>query len=142
MQNILASLLTTVTGLAQILISDINADTTTRDQTQGLYQVPLSVDAATSKRSGPRDFILQVANAVNSDGSRKYHLDISLNTFVTKIRFDKSGSSPRAVGVDYLQGQSLYSADPRYSGASGIPGSVNASEEVIISVVLSRLLSC
>lgn len=86
-------------------------------------------------RTGPRDFILKVANATNADGSRKYHLDISLNTLVTKVRFDQSSSTPRAIGVDYLNGPSLYKADPRASSATGTgtPGSVNASKEVILS---------
>ncbi|KAL1637576.1 hypothetical protein SLS56_000714 [Neofusicoccum ribis] len=132
-QNIVTKLLTTVTGLAQVLISDLNAPGSVRDKTEGLYQVPLSIDASTSKRNGPRDFILDVANAVNSDGTRKYHLDVSLNTLVTKVRFDQTGSTPKAVGVDYLTGQSLYAADPRYASAEGTAGSVNASKEVILA---------
>lgn len=132
-QNIVTKLLTTVTGLAQVLISDLNAPGSARDKTEGLYQVPLSIDASTSKRNGPRDFILDVANAVNSDGTRKYHLDVSLNTLVTKVRFDQTGSTPKAVGVDYLTGQSLYAADPRYASAEGAAGSVNASKEVILA---------
>ncbi len=95
--------------------------------------MPLSVDASTSERDGPKQFILQTANAVNADGSRKYHLDIALNTFATQIIFDTSNKTPRATGVKYLQGQHLYSADTYYSGASGTPGSVSAKKEVIIS---------
>ncbi|KAM0374478.1 hypothetical protein ACHAPY_008723 [Fusarium culmorum] len=87
-----------------------------------------------SVRGGPRDLILDTANAVNKDGSRKYHLDIKLDTLVSKIRFDKSGSKPRAVGVDYLEGQSLYNADPRSTSTKpSDSGSVNAKREVIIS---------
>lgn len=127
--------MTTVTGLAQILLTDINSGSSSRDQTEGMYQVPISVDPSTSKRDGPRNFILQVANAVNANGTRKYHLDVALNTFVTKVNFEQSGdgSNPRAVGVNFLQGESLYSADPRYNGASGSSGSVNATKEVIVS---------
>jgi choline dehydrogenase len=111
----------------------LNNPSPTRDSSTGLYQVPLAIDASTSQRNGPREFILDIANAVNSDGSRKYRLDIALNTFATKIVFDQSESTPRATGVEYLQGSSLYSADPRYSGAAGTRGSVSASKEVIIS---------
>jgi choline dehydrogenase len=132
-QNILGGVISTVGGLAEILIRDLNNPSPTRDSSTGLYQVPLAIDATTSQRNGPREFILDIANAVNSDGSRKYHLDIALNTFATKIVFDRSGSTPRATGVEYLQGPSLYSADPRYSGAAGTRGSVSAKKEVIIS---------
>lgn len=122
----------TVAGLAQILASDINADTPGRDSTEGLYQVPLAI--ANGARNGPREFVLSVADAVNWDGSRKYHLDIRLNTLVTKIRFDQSGSKPRAIGVDFLDGRSLYRADPRSASSSaGTPGAVNATREVILS---------
>ncbi|MCJ1358320.1 MAG: hypothetical protein MMC33_008319 [Icmadophila ericetorum] len=124
----------TVVGLGEILTLDINADTPTRDQQQDLYQVPIAVGASSVMRTGPRDFIMATVNATNPDGSRKYSLDISLNTLVTKVRFDTSGATPQAVGVNYLSGQSLYRADPRSSSASaGIPGSVNATREVILS---------
>jgi len=122
-----------VTGLAQVLISDINSDPPAGDSTEGLYQVPLAVNPVDSTRDGPMDFVLQTANAKYANGTRMYHLDIQLTTLVTKIRFDQNGSKPRAIGVDYLFGQSLYSADPRYTGAKGTPGSVDASREVIIS---------
>lgn len=53
---------------------------------------------------------------------------------VTKVRFDESGTTPRAVGVDYLEGQSLYRADPRSDTATQTgSGSVNASREVILA---------
>lgn len=78
-QSVLESIITTVTGLAHILTQDINAPG--QASKPGLYQVPLSMKD--SVRGGPRDFILDTANAVNDDGSRKYHLDIKLNTLVS-----------------------------------------------------------
>ncbi|KAJ4347789.1 uncharacterized protein N0V89_009159 [Didymosphaeria variabile] len=134
-KGLLGKLITTVTGLGEIMLRDINAYTPTRDASEGLYQVPLAVSLMEKQRTGPRSFILDTANAVNDDGSRKYHLDIMLNTLVAKVRFDTSGTKPRAVGVDYLKGSSLYRADPRAAGSSsgGIPGSVDAAREVIIS---------
>ena len=115
------------------LFSDMNADSPYREHTTGIYKVPLAANG--SIRSGARDIILAVANAKNCDGSRKYKLDIRLNSFVTKIRFDtKGGLQPRAVGVDFLDGQSLYRADPRAGSATpGTPGSVNVKREVIIA---------
>ncbi|KAH8680819.1 hypothetical protein BX600DRAFT_520041 [Xylariales sp. PMI_506] len=135
--GLLGIVLTTIEGLLQVLTLDINADFPGRDQTTGLYQVPIAVDDGV--RNGPREFVLSTASALNLDGSRRYHLDIQLNTLVTKVRFDSSGSTPRAIGVDFLQGESLYRADPRattVSTAAGVPGSVNVtagSGEVIIS---------
>jgi len=125
-------ILSTVNGLGQVLLRDVNADTPGRDSAEGLYQVPITVKDGI--RVGPREFVLETANAKNADGSRKYHLDIMMNTLATKVRFDTSGTKPRAVGVDFLSGQSLYKADPRAtSGASSTAGSVNASAEVILA---------
>ncbi|KAK5049088.1 hypothetical protein LTR84_005511 [Exophiala bonariae] len=133
-KGLLAKLITTITGLAEVLLQDINAYTPRRDSTEGLYQVPIAVTSVEKKRNGPRDFILATANARNADGSRKYHLDIKLNTLVSKVLFDTSGSKPRAVGVEYLEGPRLYRADPQAGAApAGTSGSVNASREVIIS---------
>ncbi|KAJ5743632.1 Glucose-methanol-choline oxidoreductase [Penicillium manginii] len=134
-QSLLGKLITTVTGLAGVLLRDLNNPSPTRDYDEGPYQVPLAVDVPEYKRTGPREFLMTTVNAVNDDGSRKYHLDIQLNTLVTNVRFDTDGAKPRAVGVDYLLGQSLYRADPRASptGSEGKPGSVDAKREVILS---------
>ncbi|KAH9835478.1 FAD/NAD(P)-binding domain-containing protein [Teratosphaeria destructans] len=133
-QGLLTTLLHTVTSLGNILLVDINNDDADRDQRSDVWQVPLAIDAGTLKRSSPRDFILSVANARNPDGSKMYPLDIRLHTLVTKVRFDTSGSTPRAVGVEYLAGEHLYAADPAYSASSsGTPGYVAASQEVILA---------
>ncbi|KAJ5414629.1 CAZyme family AA3 [Penicillium cosmopolitanum] len=134
-QSLLGKLITTVTGLAGVLLRDLNNPSPTRDYDTGPYQVPLAVDVPEYKRTGPREFLMTTVNAVNDDGSRKYHLDIQLNTLVTNVRFDTDGAKPRAVGVDYLLGQSLYRADPRASptGSNGKPGTVIAKREVILS---------
>ena len=84
-------------------------------------------------RTSPREFVLDVARAVNDDGTKKYKLDIALNTLVTKVNFDTSGAQPKATGVDYLVGKSLYGADTRGSPDDGVPGSVNARREVIVA---------
>lgn len=61
------------------------------------------------------------------------NLHVQLNTFVTKLLLDSSGHRPRAYGVQYEVGQSLYSADPRWTGARGQPGYAFAIREVILS---------
>ncbi|KAI0435707.1 hypothetical protein F4803DRAFT_544593 [Xylaria telfairii] len=129
-KGLLAGLITTVTGLARVLTLDINAPGILG--VPGYYQVPIAMKDGV--RASPRERILDVANAVNADGSRKYHLDIKLNTLVTKIDFDQSGSVPRATGVEYMEGQSLYRADAR-SGSAQVTGtgSVQAAREVIIA---------
>lgn len=137
-QTLLGSLITSVTGLAQILLRDINHNGAGRDSQEGLWQVPLAMKIPDYKRAGPVDLLNSVVNAKNADGSRKYQLDVQLNTLVTTLRFDQSTSGkPKATGVNFLTGQSLYGADPRrQSGAAtgkGTPGSVTATREVILS---------
>ncbi|KAH6888794.1 hypothetical protein BKA70DRAFT_57617 [Coprinopsis sp. MPI-PUGE-AT-0042] len=135
-KGLLGGLLSTIGGLAQILVLDLNADIPNRDNIPGLYQVPTSVTLGSRARSSPRKFILDTANAVDGSGKKKYKLDIRLNTLVSRVIFDQSTSgAPRAVGVEYLAGESLYSADPRYSTTKEPSGSGSffASKEVIIS---------
>jgi choline dehydrogenase len=129
----LTSAINTVQQLKQVLNPDINADDRGRDYRETLYEHANAVTDA--KRSGPRDFVAKTANATNPDGSRKYHLDLRLNCLVTKIRFDSNSHGlPKAVGVDFLDGKSLYKADPRFNPtAPGIAGSVNATREIILS---------
>ncbi|KAF2028434.1 alcohol oxidase [Setomelanomma holmii] len=73
-------------------------------------------------------------NARDTASSGKYPLTISLDTLAIKIIFKKTGNKPKASGVEYLQGKSMYSADPRYNAADkGVAGKVFASKEIIIS---------
>jgi len=134
-KGLLSSLLTTVGGLAQVLLRDINHPGAGRDSEEGLWQVPLAMKIPEYKRAGPVDFLRQVESATNRDGSRKYHLDIQLNTLVTKVNFDQVNGKPKATGVNFLTGRSLYAADPRYKAGSsiGTKGSVKATREVILS---------
>ncbi|KAF3008298.1 hypothetical protein E8E14_005218 [Neopestalotiopsis sp. 37M] len=129
-ETVLTALLTTVTGLAGVLLTDINAPG--QLQIEGVYQIPLAM--RDSKRGGARDHIIDTANAVNSDGSRKYQLDIKLDTLVTKIIFDESGDVPVATGVEFMEGKSLYRADRRSGSASPTGnGTVTVNREVIIA---------
>jgi choline dehydrogenase len=137
-QSLLGGLLTTVGGLGQVLLRDINNPSSSRDSAEGLWQVPLAMKIPDYKRAGPVDFLHDVMNAKNSDGSRKYHLDIQLNTLVTSVKFSEStDGKPKATGVNFLTGRSLYGADPRrQSGAAtgkGTEGSVTATRETILS---------
>lgn len=129
-KGLVGGLLSTITELANVLITDLNAPG--QPEKTGLYQVPIAT--YNQARNGPRDFVLSTANATNSDGSRKYYLDVRLNSLVTKVRFVQNGTTPQAIGVDFMDGQSLYRADRRSGSAvSTGSGSVNATREVIIS---------
>jgi choline dehydrogenase len=122
------SALSTIVGLVQVLGRDLNSGLADRDIQTGLFQIPLAVSSGA--RNGPREFLIETANAVNLDGSRKYNLDIQMNTLVTKVLF----TGTTAAGVQYLQGQSLYRADARASTtALGTVGNVTATREVILS---------
>ncbi|KAI1879202.1 hypothetical protein JX265_002156 [Neoarthrinium moseri] len=129
-KGITGTLIGTVGGLAEILTQDVNAPGSTI--AVGPYQVPLAMK--NSVRGGIRERLLEIATAVDDDGNRRYHLDIKLNTLVTKIQFDQSGDVPHATGVEYLEGQSLYRADPRWESASVVgEGVVKAAKEIIIA---------
>jgi choline dehydrogenase len=131
--TLLGGLLTTVTGLGQVLLRDLNNPAGNRDAKEGMWQVPLAMKIPEYKRAGPVDFMNMVINAKNSDGSRKYHLDIQLNTLVTTVRLNDT----KATGVNFLTGRSLYGADPRRQSGSatgkGTEGAVTATREVILS---------
>lgn len=123
--------ITDAASLGAIFPLDLNTAYPDRDTTQEIYRIPEAI--SNGARSSPRDLLVDTAAKLALNGSGK--LDIRTNCLVTKIRFDTSNASePRAVGVDFLQGQYLYSASSMASNATiPIPGSVNASKEVIIS---------
>ena len=61
-----------------------------------------------------------IANSTNPDGSKKYPLTLRLESFVTKILFNTTGENsktPQATGVEFLAGQSMFSADPRFNAS-------------------------
>lgn len=120
-----------VVNLGTLIAGDANADTTTRDSDDALYQIPIST--TDGKRSGSREFVLAVRDAKTDNGTQRYPLDVRLNCHVTKVTFDETVTPPRATGVEFLDGQYLYKASPKSKGAAGIPGSVTASREVIVA---------
>jgi choline dehydrogenase len=120
-----------VVNLATLIAGDANADIEARDSQPALYQIPLST--GDGKRSGSREFVVSVRDAVNEDGTKRYPLDVRLNCHVTKVTFDETTTPPRATGVEFLDGQYLYKASPKSRGATGTPGSATASREVIVA---------
>ncbi|KAF1838604.1 alcohol oxidase [Decorospora gaudefroyi] len=124
------------TKVLDYITSDPNYLDPKRDQTEGLWSLPFHV-TPTWKRFSPRDYILETRNATNANGTRKYPIHLQLESLVTKVLFDKcggNGTKPRAIGVEYLQGKSVYRADPRYnSTTTGTLSRVFARKEVIVS---------
>ena len=90
---------------------------------QGIYNIPVSVHGA--KRNGSREYILATAAALPNN------LIIQPHSLVTRVLFDGT----RAIGVEYLEGQSLYRADSRAprSGPEPARKQLRASREVILS---------
>ncbi|CAG8030105.1 unnamed protein product [Penicillium olsonii] len=128
----LGNLTGSVFNLATLLAGDANADSKHRDTTPGYYQVPSSANGGV--RNSPLEFLTAVRDAKNPDGSKKYPLDIRMNCHATKVTFDETVSPPRATGVEFLDGQYLYSASPRSKSAGkGTPGSATASREVVVA---------
>ncbi|KAH6620177.1 hypothetical protein C7974DRAFT_315795 [Boeremia exigua] len=120
-------------NLTQLLTRDINDDSASRDNTVGVFG-PFT-HSNHGVRSSPNNYI----RATLADAQR-FPLTVKLNTLATKIIFSRSdksknrSSKPAATGIEFLQGQSLYSADPRYNPkARGVPGKAFARREVIIA---------
>ncbi|KAJ3456907.1 hypothetical protein MRS44_016930 [Fusarium solani] len=109
-----------------------NSDSDSRDAKGGYFQAP--IHSKNGIRIGPREFILAVRDAKDSNGKKKYPLDVRMNCHVTKVVFDKSEDTPRATGVEFLDGRGIYKASPlSRSAGTGKPGSVTASKEVIVA---------
>jgi choline dehydrogenase len=128
-------------NLQRVFDGDMNTAAADRDASQGIWLIPLSLKTETGKpgkRSGSRDFIMQVYNAKTESGAKKYPLDIALNTLVTRVIFapTRAGEKPRATGVEFVKGKYLYKASPRNPGSGSQPiakAEVKASKEVILA---------
>ncbi|KAJ5633150.1 hypothetical protein N7490_009489 [Penicillium lividum] len=116
-----------VAQLLGLLQRDVNSSDPHRDVTESIYHIPLAMGQA--KRSGTRDFII--------DTAKKYPLHIRTGCLATRIIFEEtsvSGNTPKAIGVEFLEGSSLYKADPRsISSTSATKHRVLVSREVILA---------
>ncbi|SPO06466.1 related to glucose dehydrogenase/choline dehydrogenase/mandelonitrile lyase (GMC oxidoreductase family) [Cephalotrichum gorgonifer] len=125
--TILGLIPTKVIQLLGLLLRDMNSADRRRDMTEGIYQIPLAM--ADAKRSGPRDFII--------DTAKGFPLEIRVGCLTTRVLFDENSTAsdnPKATGVEYLEGKSLYRADPRSgSSTSGDKRRAIASREVILA---------
>ncbi|OOQ83570.1 alcohol dehydrogenase [Penicillium brasilianum] len=116
-----------VAQLLGLLQQDVNSSDPHRDLTEGIYHIPLAMSQA--KRSGTRDFIVNTA--------KKHPLHIMTGCLATRVLFEEKsviGNTPKAVGVEFLEGSSLYKADPRSGlSAAGTKHRVLVSREVILA---------
>ncbi|RCI08063.1 hypothetical protein L249_7866 [Ophiocordyceps polyrhachis-furcata BCC 54312] len=119
-------------SIVSVLAGDPNEDSERRDRDGGYYQTPLS--SGGGRRVSSRDFVVAVRDARKADGSRRFPLDVRTNCHVTRVLFssNEDDKTPRATGVEFLDGPHLYRAS-RLSGGSGTPGSATASREVIVA---------
>lgn len=108
--------------------SDPNALSPTRDQDEGVFGGAQHVDE-NMRRFSSRDYILETAES--------YPLTLKLNALATKLIFDEE-EEDRVVGVEYLEGESVYRADPRNDGTQeGTPGKVYAKEVIVSAGVFN-----
>ncbi|EDU45337.1 choline dehydrogenase [Pyrenophora tritici-repentis Pt-1C-BFP] len=118
------------------LTADPNYLDTKRDVTEGLWALPYHVTTKW-KRFSPRDRILEMLNETKADRTQKYPLHLQAESLATKVLFDSCGGNvgkPKAIGVEYLQGKSVYKADPRQSSSTiGTLHQAFARKEVIVS---------
>ncbi|KUI70353.1 Choline dehydrogenase, mitochondrial [Cytospora mali] len=115
------------------LIRDINS--LFPESKPGVY-LPAMTMTKNGRRSSARDYVVATSNARDEHGNKKYPLTVSTHSLATRVIFDESQhrSKPKAIGVEFLQGKSLYKADPRFNSKyAGIKKEAYASKEVIIA---------
>ncbi|CRK31760.1 hypothetical protein BN1708_005561 [Verticillium longisporum] len=106
-----------------------------RDQITGLVGNPQHANATWARYSS-RNRVLDTVRAVNKHGKKRFPLEVRLNSFATKVLFNKArgNSLPRAVGVEYLDGKSAFQGDLRYvPKVKKTVRQVFARKEVILS---------
>ncbi|MAD84999.1 MAG: hypothetical protein CL912_18730 [Deltaproteobacteria bacterium] len=129
MQAVASSLSLDPSKVLQMVSNDSNFLDPTRDKQVGIWGLP-SHTKSNGQRFSSRDYIVDTINA-------GFPLTLSMNSLATKVLFGNStacGSKPRATGVAYLQGKSIYAADPRFSASNkGVSKTATARKEVIVS---------
>ncbi|KAL2108232.1 hypothetical protein VUR80DRAFT_4097 [Thermomyces stellatus] len=103
---------------------NINGDRLGRDFENDVYQIPFKKDEQGRRYSA--------GNRVSDGVASGIPLTVRFNSFVTRVQVDEN---KKATGVDYLEGEALYKADPRAAkkGNTGTPRSAKARREVIVS---------
>jgi choline dehydrogenase len=117
-----------VEQLAELLVRDINRVDADRYASNLTFLLPLAISPTTGSRSSIGKYIRSVAEA-------GYPLTMSLHSLATRVLFEQCDGRPKAVGVEYMIGEGLYSADTRYNASQQPQGvrTVRAKKEVIVS---------
>jgi choline dehydrogenase len=113
-------------NLFSLIHQDLNNASPDRDQQTGIFGFPAHRDLL-GRRVSARNAVVEAENKTSK-------LKLQLTSLVTKVLFDTTGSEPKAKGVEYLFGKSMYGADPRYNASvTGITKRAFARKEVILS---------
>lgn len=115
-------------ALFSLIHRDLNNNDANRDQQTGIFGFPAHRD--------PRGRRVSARNPVVDTVNKTKKLTLQLTSLVTKVLFDTvvKGQDPNAIGVEYLFGKSMYSADPRYNASNkGVTKRAFARKEVILS---------
>lgn len=107
---------------------DINQETMA-GRPEGVYQFPLA--SRNHVRNGTREYLLATIQ-----DSRRFPLRIKTQALVTKVILEDVGTgTPRATGVEFLDGGSLYEADLTSHNGAAAPRAirVKATREVILA---------
>ncbi|KAH7111000.1 hypothetical protein B0J13DRAFT_534442 [Dactylonectria estremocensis] len=121
--------------LPKLLSTDVNMLSSDRDQKTGLSGLTFHANTTWGRYSS-RERVLDTLRTVGRKGKRKYPLDLKLNSYASKVLFGKhkKGSTPHAIGVEYLEGKSIYQGDLRYNSSNvGTRRRAYTKKEVILS---------
>ncbi|KAK4202127.1 hypothetical protein QBC40DRAFT_322355 [Triangularia verruculosa] len=120
-------------SMNNLLTRDPNEINPNRDQTSSIYGL-VTHAFSNGNRYSSRNYIQDTQRTVGSN------LTVSLTSLATKILFDTASkcdgtaAKPRATGVEYLFGRSLYKGDSRRAAnAQGTKRTAYARREVILS---------
>ena len=119
---------TDVQQLAELLRRDMNIVDPDRYASNKSTLLPLAI----SPTSGSRSSIAKHINKVVEAG---YPLTISLHSLATKLLFEECDGKPKAIGVEYMIGEGLYSADTRYNVSQQPEAlrTIRAKKEVVVA---------
>jgi choline dehydrogenase len=116
-----------VEHLAELLVRDINRVDGNRYESPLAFSLPLVISPMTGSRSS-------IAHYINRVIAVGHPLTLSLHSLATKILFDDCDGRPKAIGVEYMVGEGLYSVDGRYNASQkGEIRTVKAKKEVIVA---------
>lgn len=110
------------------LLLDPNDWRATQGSGEGVFVVPLTVNQG--RRTSTREYIRAVEQQFPD------RLTVKTHALVTRVLFNQQEGQHKAVGVEYLEGQHLYQADPKASSANinaAIKKSVLVKREVILA---------